>query len=115
MSTFFKCREQGYIDQARHCLLRAITADPKDVTLRGLLARLYVELGDYQKAAVTYEQVHQLCHENVDPLKAAAKVCFCFETTCTSIQFFVNNPLPLVFLLMIISYENHGLPIIVML
>ncbi|KAK7341332.1 hypothetical protein VNO80_24258 [Phaseolus coccineus] len=66
--------EQGYIDQARHCLLRAITADPKDVTLRGLLARLYVELGDYQKAAVTYEQVHQLCYENVDPLKAAAKL-----------------------------------------
>lgn len=66
--------EQGYIDQARHCLLRAITADPQDVTLRGLLARLYVELGDYQKAAVTYEQVHQLCYENVDPLKAAAKL-----------------------------------------
>ncbi|CAJ1933813.1 unnamed protein product [Sphenostylis stenocarpa] len=66
--------EQGYIDQARHCLLRAITADPKDVTLRGLLARLYVELGDYQKAAVTYEQVHQLCYGNVDPLKTAAKL-----------------------------------------
>jgi len=85
--TFSKCREQGYIDQARHCLLKAITADPKDVTLRGLLARLYVELGDYQKAAVTYEQVHQLCHENVDPLKTAAKVCLCFEIAWTCIQF----------------------------
>ncbi|RDX98421.1 General transcription factor 3C polypeptide 3, partial [Mucuna pruriens] len=73
LRTFFKCREHGYIGQARHCLLRAITADPKDVTLKGHLAMLYVELGDYQKAAVAYEQVHQLCCENVDALKAAAK------------------------------------------
>lgn len=76
MRAFSKCREQGYIGQAHHCLLRAITADPKDVSLRGHLARLYVELGDYQKAAVAYEQVYQLCCENVDALKAAAKVGF---------------------------------------
>nr|XP_027191572.1 general transcription factor 3C polypeptide 3-like [Cicer arietinum] len=33
----------------------------------------YAELQDYQKAAVAYEQVYQLCSENVDALKAAAK------------------------------------------
>lgn len=71
---FFKCREQGYVDQAGYCLLKAIKADPKDVTLRFHLARLYAELGHYQKAAVTYEQVHKLCCENIDALKAAAKV-----------------------------------------
>ena len=75
MRTFSKCREQGDIGQASYCLSKAITADPKDITLRTHRALLYVELGDYQKAAAAYEQVHQLCHENVDALKSAAKVC----------------------------------------
>ncbi|KAG2398024.1 uncharacterized protein HKW66_Vig0137400 [Vigna angularis] len=66
--------KQGHKDQARYCLLKAITADPKNITLRRDLVGLYVELGDYQKAAVTYEQVHQLCYENVEPLKEAAKL-----------------------------------------
>ncbi|CAL0324315.1 unnamed protein product [Lupinus luteus] len=65
--------EQGDIGQAGYCLSKAITADPKDVSLRSHRAKLYVELGDYQKAAVAYEQVHQLCPENVDALKAAAE------------------------------------------
>ncbi|KAG5037547.1 hypothetical protein JHK86_018387 [Glycine max] len=71
---FFKCREQGYVDQAGYCLMKAIKADPKDVTFRGHLARLFAELGHYQRAAVPYEQVHKLCCENIDALKAAAKV-----------------------------------------
>ena len=29
---FFKCREHGYVDEADYCLLKAIKADPKDVT-----------------------------------------------------------------------------------
>ena len=29
---FFKCREQGYVEEAGYCLLKAIKADPKDVT-----------------------------------------------------------------------------------
>ncbi|XP_029127156.1 general transcription factor 3C polypeptide 3 isoform X2 [Cajanus cajan] len=78
--------EQGYIGQARHCLLKAITADPKDATLRGHLARLYVELGDYQKAAVAYEQAYQLCCENVDALKAAAK----FYKICGQVEYSVR-------------------------
>ncbi|KAL2329125.1 hypothetical protein Fmac_022552 [Flemingia macrophylla] len=78
--------EQGYIGQARHCLLKAITADPKDATLRGHLARLYVELGDYQKAAMAYEQAFQLCRENVDALKAAAK----FYRKCGQVEYAVR-------------------------
>ncbi|KAK7258072.1 hypothetical protein RIF29_32490 [Crotalaria pallida] len=65
--------EQHDIGQAGYCLSKAITADPKDITLRSHRALLYVELGDYQKAAVAYEQVHQLCPENIDALKTAAK------------------------------------------
>ncbi|KAG5106358.1 hypothetical protein JHK82_043328 [Glycine max] len=49
---FFKCREQGYVDQAGYCLMKAIKADPKDVTFRGHLARLFAELGHYQRAAL---------------------------------------------------------------
>lgn len=74
MTTFLKCRERGYIGQASFCLSKAITADPKDMTLRSHRAMLYVELQDYQKAAMECEQLYQLCHENVDALKAAAKV-----------------------------------------
>ncbi|XP_057443051.1 uncharacterized protein LOC130734588 [Lotus japonicus] len=65
--------ERGYIGQASFCLSKAITADPKDMTLRSHRAMLYVELQDYQKAAMECEQLYQLCHENVDALKAAAK------------------------------------------
>ncbi|PNY06202.1 general transcription factor 3c polypeptide 3-like [Trifolium pratense] len=36
--------------------------------------RLLAESQDYQKAAAAYEQVDQLCRENVDALKAAAKL-----------------------------------------
>ncbi|AES89421.1 TPR protein [Medicago truncatula] len=35
---------------------------------------LYAEIQNYQKAAEAYEQVYQLCREDVDALKAAAKV-----------------------------------------
>lgn len=35
---------------------------------------LYVESQDYQKAAEVYEQIYQLWRENIDALKAAAKV-----------------------------------------
>lgn len=84
---FFKCRKQDDYGQARYCLLKAIRAYPKNITLRCHLAELYVKLGDYQKAAVTYEQVHQLCYENVDALKMAVKVSLCFEIPWTWIQF----------------------------
>ncbi|KAI4356966.1 hypothetical protein L6164_000943 [Bauhinia variegata] len=65
--------EQEDVGQASYCLSKAITADPKDIKLRVLRASLYVELGDYQRAAEAYEQAHKLCPENVDALKAAAQ------------------------------------------
>ncbi|KAI8569545.1 hypothetical protein RHMOL_Rhmol02G0286800 [Rhododendron molle] len=63
--------EQGNAVQARYCLWKAITADPADMSLRFSRASLYVELGEYQKAAESYEQISQLCPENVEALKTA--------------------------------------------
>ncbi|XP_015952642.1 uncharacterized protein LOC107477182 [Arachis duranensis] len=77
-------REQGDIGQASYCLSKAITADPKDESLRKERAMFYVELGDYQKAAAAYEQVHHLCPENVEALTEAAK-CYqkCGQVACS--------------------------------
>ncbi|KAG5563220.1 hypothetical protein RHGRI_005844 [Rhododendron griersonianum] len=63
--------EQGNAVQARYCLWKAITADPADMSLRFSRASLYVELGEYQKAAESYEQISRLCPENVEALKTA--------------------------------------------
>jgi Tfp pilus assembly protein PilF len=71
---FVKCSEKGNIGQASYCLSKAIMADPKDVTLRLHRASLHVELGDYQKAAESYEQIYQLTHDNIEALKTGAKV-----------------------------------------
>uniref|UniRef100_A0A2N9IDX6 Uncharacterized protein n=1 Tax=Fagus sylvatica TaxID=28930 RepID=A0A2N9IDX6_FAGSY len=66
--------EKGNIGQASYCLSKAIMADPKDVTLRLHRASLHVELGDYQKAAESYEQIYQLTHDNIEALKTGAKL-----------------------------------------
>lgn len=71
---FIECSEQGDIGQANYCLSKAITADPEDIQLRFHRAALYLELGDYQKAAESYDQIHQLCTDNVEALKTGAKV-----------------------------------------
>ncbi|XP_052201303.1 uncharacterized protein LOC127807472 [Diospyros lotus] len=63
--------EQGNVGQARYCLSKAITADPEDTSLRFQRACLYLELGEYQKAAESYEQISRLCPENVEALKTA--------------------------------------------
>ncbi|KAK2381418.1 general transcription factor 3C polypeptide [Trifolium repens] len=65
--------EQGDIGKANCYISKAITADPKNSRFRIYLARLLAENQDYQNAAAAYEQVYQLCRENVDALKAAAK------------------------------------------
>lgn len=70
----FKCSEQGNIGQANYCLSKAITADPKDITLRSHRASIHVALGDYQKAAESYEQIYQLNLDNIEALKKGAKV-----------------------------------------
>ncbi|KAL5564861.1 hypothetical protein UlMin_028025 [Ulmus minor] len=66
--------EKGDIHQANYCLSKAIIADPKDIHLRLLRASVYLDLRDYQKAAESYYQIHQLCPENVDALKTGAKL-----------------------------------------
>ena len=65
--------EKGDIGQANYCISKAIKADPEDISLRTHRAMLYAVTQQYQKAAAAYEQVYQLCSENVDALKAAAK------------------------------------------
>ncbi|KAK4573981.1 hypothetical protein RGQ29_031780 [Quercus rubra] len=71
---FTKSIEQGNIGQASYCLSKAIMADPKDVTLKLHRASLHVELGDYQKAAESFDQIYQLSPENIEALKTGAKL-----------------------------------------
>lgn len=72
--TYARCREEGDLNQAVGFLSKAITADPKDIQLRFLFASLYLEHGNYQIAARTYYQIHQISPENVEALKIAAQV-----------------------------------------
>ncbi|KAL8153018.1 hypothetical protein V2J09_010778 [Rumex salicifolius] len=65
--------EQGNIDQAWYCLSKAITADPKDITLKYLRASLLVEAKEYKNAADTYYQIVGLCPDDVEALKNAIK------------------------------------------
>jgi len=67
-------REQGNNGQARYCLSKAITADPKDVSLLFHQASLHSNLGDYQKAAELFEQIHKINPEDVEALQTGAKV-----------------------------------------
>ncbi|KAK2981898.1 hypothetical protein RJ640_021089 [Escallonia rubra] len=64
--------EEGDTGQSRYCLSKAITADPEDLSLKYDRASLYVKLGDYHKAAESYEQISRLCPKNVEALKTAA-------------------------------------------
>ncbi|KAA8542715.1 hypothetical protein F0562_023786 [Nyssa sinensis] len=66
--------EQGNTAQARYCLSKAIMADPEDISLKFHLASLYIDLGDYEKAAKSYDQISQLCPGNVEARKSAAKL-----------------------------------------
>ncbi|KAG0475130.1 hypothetical protein HPP92_014816 [Vanilla planifolia] len=66
--------EQKNFGQVRYCLSKAITAEPKDVGLRFDLALLYVELGEYQKAAESYHQIVDLYPANCDARMMAAKM-----------------------------------------
>lgn len=71
---FNKCSDRGDIDQASYCLSKAIKAEPDDINLLFYRASLYLERGDCQKAAETYDQIHQLSVENVEALMTGAKV-----------------------------------------
>ncbi|XAR55675.1 hypothetical protein NMG60_11035825 [Bertholletia excelsa] len=86
--------EQGNAGQARYCLSKAITADPEDISLRIHRASLYVELGDYQKAAESYEQISQLSPENVEALKTATMLyqkCGLKERSVSILEEYLRN------------------------
>ncbi|KAH7658015.1 RNA polymerase III transcription factor TFIIIC protein, partial [Dioscorea alata] len=66
--------EEKNTGQVRYCLSKAITSDPKDVGLRFDRALLYCELGEYQKAAESYDQIVALYPGNIVARKMAAKM-----------------------------------------
>ncbi|KAG8377210.1 hypothetical protein BUALT_Bualt08G0004500 [Buddleja alternifolia] len=66
--------EQGDKRQANYCLNKAITAEPEDISLRFHRASLYVELGEHQKAAESYEQISRLCPDNIEVLIKATQL-----------------------------------------
>ncbi|RZC88953.1 hypothetical protein C5167_030646 [Papaver somniferum] len=66
--------EQGNTGMATYCLSKAIKADPEDLGLRFDRASLHAELGEYHKAAESYNQIVGLCPENVEARRMAAKI-----------------------------------------
>ncbi|KAK4390009.1 Transcription factor tau subunit sfc4 [Sesamum angolense] len=65
--------EQGDKRQANYCLNKAIIADPEDIGLRFHRASLYIELGEYKKAADSYEQISRLRPDNIEVLTKATQ------------------------------------------
>lgn len=66
--------EMGDVALVKHCLSKAIIADPDDVGLKFDGALLYFKAGEFLKAAELYEQIIGLSPENVEARKMAAKV-----------------------------------------
>ncbi|GFQ00253.1 general transcription factor 3c polypeptide 3 [Phtheirospermum japonicum] len=66
--------EQGDKRQANYCLNKAIIADPNDIDLRFHRASLYIELGEYLKAADSYEQIARLCPDDIEVLEKATQL-----------------------------------------
>lgn len=108
--------EQGNTGQARYCLSKAITADPEDISLRFHRASLYVELGEYQKAAESYEQISQLFPENVEAPKTGAKLykkCGQVERSVSILEDYIKDhptkaDLSIVDMLAAVCMENNA-------
>ncbi|KAJ0961110.1 hypothetical protein J5N97_000925 [Dioscorea zingiberensis] len=86
--------EEKNTGQVRYCLSKAITADPKDVGLRFDRALLYCELGEYQKAAESYDQIVALYPGNIVARKMAAKMyreCGQLERSISIMEDFVKT------------------------
>ncbi|PIN06618.1 hypothetical protein CDL12_20824, partial [Handroanthus impetiginosus] len=66
--------EQGDKRQANYCLNKAIIADPEDIGLRFHRATLFIELGEYAKAADSYEQIARLRPDNIEVLRKATQL-----------------------------------------
>lgn len=86
--------EQGNTGLVRYCLSKAIIADPADMTLRSLCASLYIEMGDYQKAAESYVQISQHCPEDIEALKMGSKLylrCGQVERSISILEDYLNG------------------------
>ncbi|XP_073159361.1 uncharacterized protein [Henckelia pumila] len=66
--------ELGDKKQANYCLGKAIAADPEDIDLQFQRASLFVELGEHQKAADSYEQISHLYPDNIEVLRIATQL-----------------------------------------
>ncbi|OWM77222.1 general transcription factor 3C polypeptide 3 isoform X2 [Punica granatum] len=83
--------------QAKHCLSKAITAEPENIALRVQLASIYLEVGDYQRAAETYEQIQKISPRNVEALMTAAKLylrCGKLERAIGILADYIENQSP---------------------
>ncbi|XP_028557053.1 general transcription factor 3C polypeptide 3 [Dendrobium catenatum] len=86
--------EQKNFGQVRYCLSKAIAADPKDIGLRFNRALLYFELGEYQKAADSCNQIVSLYPANVEARKMASKMyqkCGQLEKAIGVLEDYVND------------------------
>ncbi|KAL5703983.1 hypothetical protein ACHQM5_022467 [Ranunculus cassubicifolius] len=107
--------KQQNIGQAIYCLSKAIKTDPEDTNLRFNRATLYVELGEYQKAADTYHEIVELYPENVDARMMAAKMykaCNQVDQSISVLENYVkDHPVDadtsLISLLATMHMENH--------
>ncbi|KAJ8430260.1 hypothetical protein Cgig2_022718 [Carnegiea gigantea] len=89
--------EEGNTEQAWYCLKKAIAADPGDITLRYHCASLYMEIGEYQKAADSYYQIIQVCPDNVEALQTATtlyKKCGQFERAIGILEDYLKDHPP---------------------
>ena len=68
-------REQGNTGQARHCLRKAIKADPQDVGLKFDYALLYIEVGEYQEGWKSLEEIVKNFPNDYESLIKVSKVC----------------------------------------
>lgn len=80
--------------QARYFLRKAITADPEDVNIRFHYASIYVESGDYLKAAEAFEQISRLSPENAEVLLMATRLyieCGQRERAVSILEYHMKN------------------------
>ncbi|XP_051178392.1 uncharacterized protein [Lolium perenne] len=59
---------------ARHCVIKAMRADPEDVGLKYDCANIYRTLRDYHKAAEVYEQIVRIYPSNAVARRTAAQM-----------------------------------------
>ncbi|OEL24302.1 General transcription factor 3C polypeptide 3 [Dichanthelium oligosanthes] len=79
---------------ARHCILKAMRADPEDVDLKYLCGDMYRNLRDYQKAAEIYEQIVRIYPANIAVRKVAAQMyreCGQIDKAINLLEDYVNT------------------------